>query len=166
MRTLSLLLVAASLASLPGCTSNHPYRTGTIERGEEGQVAKGLLAEPATFDGLPCAGWVEFYPDGHLRSADLAVDFTVAGHVLPQGSRLFLREGGTLERCWLSKDTRIGEVICAGGPAKIATEFYPDGNLESAFVRDDQVVLGAKPASAMLRRVRFDEYGKVLPEPT
>lgn len=164
------LALACALAVAPiACRSNTPpgpadlpYRARTVERGPDGHVVKALLAEPTTIGGHLCMGWVQWRSDGTLEGADLAADSSVSGHVLPRGSRIFLRADGSLELCWLSRPTTIAGIECAGGAIKIATAFHPDGRLAAAYLARDQVIQGLPCKASVMEPVRFDESGALI----
>lgn len=139
---LAVLLAATSCCTVQCRDPEEPdYARGTVERWEGGTLRRGRLARPRELGGLPCRGWVHFRADGRLESAELERDTSLAGHVLPEGTRVFLDGQGRLESCWLGRSTVLQGFACRGGN-KIAAAFHPDGSLAAFFPPEDVVVDG------------------------
>jgi hypothetical protein len=131
-----------------------PYRTGTLEYYDDGALETGKLVETAVFDGYPCRRWIDFHPNGRVESCELARDATVAGHLLPEGTRLFLEPDGTLDDIWLGRDTVLDGIPCNGG-GKIMVGFHPDGRLRYAFLSEDTVIGGVPCEASVFTEVSF-----------
>jgi hypothetical protein len=159
-----LLLLLPPLASCwtltPQREQDLPYRTGTLERYDDGTLESARLTEPTEVEGYPCRGWISFHPNGRIEACDLARDTEVAGHLLPEGTRFFLEPDGTLDDVFLGRDTVIEGIPCNGG-GKIMAGFYPDGRLRYAFLAEDTEIQGVPCEASVFTEVSFHPDGKL-----
>ena len=164
-----LLGIAALFAALAvGCCTflplqkdaDRPFRTGTIERYDDGTIAKGRLIGSTELGGLPCTAWTRFHPDGSLAGSRLANDATIGQRPLPAGTQFWLDEAGRLASCWLSRDTVFDGVPCKGG-GKIDTSFHPTGGLASVFLAQDVELQGVPLEATVFHPVRFHPGGEL-----
>jgi len=159
-----LVLLALPLASCWNLTPQReqdlPYRTGTLERYADGTLENAKLVEPTQIEGYPCRGWISFHPNGRIEACDLARDTEVSGHLLPEGTRLFLGPDGTLHDVFLGRDTVLEGLPCNGG-GKIMAGFYPDGRLRYAFLARDTEIQGVPCEASVLTEVRFHPDGQL-----
>jgi hypothetical protein len=163
MRAIAPLALLASACTVltPQRDEDLPYRSGSILRHEGGALRRGLLVEPTEVLGFPCRGYVWLHPSGALDSFELARDAEVAGRTLPEGSRVFLREDGSLEWCWLSRDLVIDGIRCNGGWGKITTAFHSNGRLSAVFLSEDQEIQGVPCEASVFHPVELDEEGRL-----
>jgi hypothetical protein len=164
MKGLSPLLLLLALASCwtlePQLDQDLPYRTGTLEHYDDGALESARLVEPTEIQGYPCRGWISFHPNGRIEACDLARDTEVVGHLLPEGTRLFLEPDGTLHDVFLGRDTVLEGIPCNGG-GKIMAGFHPDGRLRYAFLAKDTVIQGVPCEASVLTEVRFHPDGQL-----
>lgn len=160
-----LLLFTSVLAPLGSCrttpapASEPPFLHQSITRHLDDRIEKGLLTAPATIEGVPCKGWIRFWPNGRLRSAELATAAAVQGHDLPAASYLWFDELGRLATCFLAQDTVLQGHLCRGGPFQIATSFHGNGALDAFFPREEVTIHGVRCASTTQAPVRLHPDG-------
>lgn len=155
----ALLLVLASCGAFtPQRVEDLPYRTGTLERYRDGTLESAKLVEPTEVEGLPCRGWISFHRNGRLESCVLARDTDVVGHLLPEGTRLFLEPDGTLDDVWLGRDTVLEGILWDGG-GKMMAGFHRNGRLRYAFLEEDTEIQGVPCEASVLTEVRFHPDG-------
>ena len=86
--------------------ANVTFRGLLFKAGEEIETHElyygGVLVDPATLDGIPCAAArVRLEPNGHLLEATLSAAHVVDGHALPAGAWFDRALGGDLYRICL-----------------------------------------------------------------
>jgi hypothetical protein len=157
---LLLLALVSCGAGTPQRDEDLPYRTGTLERYEDGTLETAKLVEPTEIEGYPCRGWISFHRNGRIEACDLARDAEVVGHLLPEGTRLFLEPDGTLDDVFLGRDTELAGLPCNGG-GKIMAGFHPDGRLRYAFLSEDTEIQGVPCEASVFTEVSFHPGGEL-----
>lgn len=111
-------------------------------------VRRVQLQRDTVIDGIPCAptgrAYAEFFARGNrLAECPLSVDHVIAGHRLPAGTWIIRHPDGRLRMAWLSRDTRIGPVVCKGtGYKDWVTTFHDDGTLATCYLPEPATVDG------------------------
>jgi hypothetical protein len=107
------------------------------------------LAADTVMNGVPCRRTggngrkAELHPSGALRSCELAAGATVAGHLLPAGSWIYLYEDGQPDFVWLRSNTLLQGHLCRGtGYGGWQTMFHGSGALRSCWLARDSVIDG------------------------
>lgn len=154
-------LLCHSCQGAPGPSVAATFQPSSITLHPDGSIAKGLLAAPASIQGVLCQGWVRLLPDGRLSSCELAAQTTIQGHVLPAASYLWFDDDARLQTCFLSRDTLIQGFLCRGGPFKIATSFHANGTLRAFFPREPATIDGIECASTTQAAVYLHEDGRL-----
>ena len=158
---LALLLLFLPLA---GCVAqdpaDHPYRTRSILRHENGALQRAYLLEETELMQLPCQRWVWWYADGSIDNLELAHDRSVQGHAFPAGTRLFFDEEGRLAHAWLSRDTELDGLACRG-KWKIDTAFHPNGHIKAFFPPDDLELDGVWCEASVFHPVYLHPNGRL-----
>jgi hypothetical protein len=140
LRGLLLASVALTVAVAGGATQAHAQ--------EPLATVRVRLSADTLVDGIRCAhtgrAYAEFFvASGRLAECPLAHDDDVGGHSLPAGTWVILDAEGRLSRAWLSRDTRIGSMLCKGtGYKDWITEFHPDGALRMCFLAEPETIQG------------------------
>lgn len=166
---LAALLLSPALAA-PGCAgppvqleADGPvFHANGIRHWKDGGVRRARLVDRVELQGVPARGWVGFHRDGGLKDAELSRDHELSGHLLPEGTRVFLDEDGVLESAYLSHDMVIDGIPVNGGWGKIATSFHPNGRLKHVFLSEDAVIQGVPCEASLSRYVVFDADGKLI----
>jgi hypothetical protein len=117
--------------------------------------------EPVNVQGYPCIGWTWYYQDGLLDNFQVNETIIIQDIEIPQDSRVFLRQDGTLSQCYFSKDVTIQGYPCDGGHKKEATGFYPNGNLRFIFLTEQRTIQGIPCRQGGLSIIQFYESGKL-----
>ena len=157
---LSLPLLAC--ACLPKQSpADMPFRTGTIEHHENGQMRKARLYEATEIDGLLVDHWTHFHENGRAKGLRLAEDQELLGVSIPRKTYLWFDEEGHVHSAWLAKDLEIQGVQCNGGPGKIATYFHPNGRLKTVFLVDDALIQGVPCRASVFHPVCLDTEGRL-----
>jgi hypothetical protein len=158
---------ATFLACLPflGCftpqnPADFPYRTSSILRHANGALQRGYLVEETELDGLPCQSWTWWYEDGRLDNVELAHEFTIQGHALPAGTRVFFDREGHLAHAWLSESRTIDGLPCRGR-WKIDTAFHPNGHVRAFFPPDDYEIDGILCTASVFHPVYLHPDGRL-----
>lgn len=115
--------------------------------------------EPVTVQGYSCIGWTWYYQDGRLDNFQAHETITIQGIKIPKNSRVFLRQDGTLDQCYFSKDIIIQGYPCDGGHKKEATGFYPNGKLRFIFLTEQRTIQGIPCRPGGLSIIQFYENG-------
>lgn len=157
--TTGLASALGSCSGPPSAPTELPFLRQSITRHLDDHIEKGLLTAPATIEGVPCKGWIRFWPNGRLRSAELATAAAVQGHDLPAASYLWFDEQGHLATCFLAQDTPLQGHLCRGGPFQIATSFHGNGALGAFVPRDEVTIQGVRCASTTQAPVRLHPDG-------
>jgi len=98
-------------------STGFPFRRGSVEKFESGQVAKGYLLEATVIEGVPCDhGWIRFFENGRLSSFRLAEDFAIDGRSFPAGSTIFRDEKLRLASRAGSRETRYSTRALSSRP--------------------------------------------------
>jgi hypothetical protein len=98
---------------------------------------KGKVAE---IQGISCAGSVEYFQSGKLRSCTLAREDTLSGQPLPAGTAVHLTPEGYLDWCFLQQNTLIQGHMCSGSGPNFMTCFHPNGQLKTAWLAKDEII--------------------------
>ncbi len=137
------------------------FRSATLSFHENGNIAKGKLAEPGMWRGLSCEGWMHFFENGDLRSCQVTESHrTDRDLVLPEGSTLWWDESGKLESAWLADDTVLDGIPVKGGD-KIVVSFHPAGTLRTLFLSRDHVIHEIPCKASLLKPVKLFPNGSL-----
>lgn len=160
----AFVLLAASLAAaeLRPPDSNLFKKSSLQFHADTNAIKRGKLVKPATIQNMPCRRYVWFYPSGALEQFEAAEAVTLNGIDIPSKSFVFLREDGTLDQVWFSKDVVIDGVPCNGGWGKIDVEFHPNGKLKLCFLSKDALIQNIPCEASLFRPVIFDNEGRLI----
>ena len=101
------------------------------------------LDAPREVQGVPCSGYVQLAPDGHLTSCILSREHAFGTVVLPANTQFYLRQDGSPKDVHLGKDTVLDGHRCLGrGPGEWMTGFHPNGRLQYCFLAADETIDG------------------------
>lgn len=103
------------------------------------EVPEGEITE---VQGVPCTGGIEYYANGNLMHCSLARDDTLSGQPLAAGTGVHFTEEGDFEWCFLRETTEIQGYLCKGEGHGFMTRFYPNGQLKTAWLAEDQIIQG------------------------
>ncbi|UCG27577.1 MAG: hypothetical protein JSV24_11485, partial [Bacteroidales bacterium] len=127
----------------------------------QGQLEKCYLKENAVVEGYTCTKWIHYYEDGSLRRFTIAEPDTFAGIAFPEKSTLFLKQDGTLEKCWFGKKTDLEDLPLIGGFKNVTIVFYDNGNINCCFLRKIHNIQGLPCEKGNISPVYFYPSGKL-----
>lgn len=102
-------------------------------------VPEGEIIE---VQGVSCSGRIEYYKNGNLEHCSLARDDTLSGQLFAAGTGVHFTEEGIFEWCFLRKTTEIQGYSCRGEGHGFMTRFYPNGQIRTAWLAEDQIIQG------------------------
>ncbi len=102
-------------------------------------VPEGEIIE---VQGVSCSGRIEYYKNGNLEHCSLARDDTLSGQLFAAGTGVHFTEEGIFEWCFLRKTTEIQGYLCRGEGHGFMTRFYPNGQIRTAWLAEDQIIQG------------------------
>ncbi len=125
--------------------------------------------EVVEIQGLSCAGSVEYYQNGEVTSCTLGREDTLSGQPLPAGTVVHLTPEGYLDWCFLQQNTEIQGHLCRGQGHGFMTGFYPNGQLKTAWLAQDEIIQGIPCAKFRFMsflfgggdKTVFDENGRL-----
>jgi hypothetical protein len=101
------------------------------------------LAAPAAKQGYECSkGAAWFYPNGALRTCEVARDTSFGEATVPAGSYIYLLDNGTPSYVFLSRNTTIHGHVCRGVSHDLITSFYPGGQLKACWLAAEEEIQG------------------------
>jgi hypothetical protein len=103
-----------------------------------GQATSG----PVEVQGVSCLGYIEYYPNGKLKSCTLACEDTLSGQPLAEGTVVSFTDAGALDWCFLQKNIEIQGHLCKGEGHGFMTCFHPNGKLRLAWLGREEVIEG------------------------
>jgi len=130
--------------------------TGTTKIHPNGQLARGNLAKPLKFNGIPLApGITTFTEQGQVLTGTLSQRYSHEGLMLDAGPVTF-SETGKILTATLAETYQYDELILAANPVV----YYESGHLSSATLAPGSLLNSkALPTQAS---ARFDENGKMV----
>ncbi len=141
--------------------------------GRDAPVTSRTAAAPqgkvAEIQGISCVGSVEYYQDGKLTCCTLAYEDTLSGQPLPAGTVVHFSPEGHFDWCFLQQNIVIQDHLCLGSGHGFMTGFHPNGQLETAWLAQDEIIQGIPCAKYRFmsvlfgggERTLFDENGRL-----
>ena len=160
MGIIGLLIITTVLATGTG-VQNFKYDKKTAQYYKPEQIKKCRLTEPVIINGMYWIGWVSFYPNGKIQMGKLNRDAVIQGITIPAGSQIWLTPEGKLDHCWLSKNLMINKIPVKGGPFKVDTKFYDNGQLHFVFLAKSTLIQGIPCQADILKPVEFYPNGSL-----
>ncbi len=157
------LLLALTLGQgciAPQASADHPFRTSSILRHDDGSLRRAWLLEETEFNGIICQRWIWWHANGAIDNLELARDCAVQNHAFPAETRLFFDEQGRLAHAWLSRETEVDGHLCRG-KWKIDTAFHPNGRVKAFFPPEDLELDGVWCEASVFDPVYLHENGKL-----
>lgn len=137
VKVASLAVAAVGLLVLFVFLSIKPDKNQPVSS-SSGQV----LSQATEIQGVSCAGHVEYFPTGKLKTCTLAREDTLSGQLLAAGTVVTFTPEGVFDWCLLQKDTEIQGHLCKGQGHGWMTSFYPNGKLKIAWLGRGEVIQG------------------------
>jgi|TARA_B100001079_G_scaffold242823_1_gene229139 hypothetical protein len=91
---------------------------------------------------IACSNEVEYYQNGYIEFCILAREDTLSGQILPEGTGVHFSENGVFDWCFLQQDTNIQGHLCRGSGHNFMTSFYPNGQLKTGWLANDEIIQG------------------------
>lgn len=107
------------------------------------EVPEGEIIE---VQGVSCSGKIEYYKNGNLEHCSLAREDTLSGQPFAAGTGVHFTEEGIFEWCFLRQTTEIQGYMCRGEGHGFMTRFYPNGQIRTAWLAEDQIIQGVPSA--------------------
>ena len=101
-----------------------------------------LLRSFVIGQGIACSNEVEYYQNGYIEFCILAREDTLSGQILPEGTGVHFSENGVFDWCFLQQDTNIQGHLCRGSGHNFMTSFYPNGQLKTGWLANDEIIQG------------------------
>jgi hypothetical protein len=158
---LMLLLYAVPIFAEESPLPFESFKKSSAEYYDGGFIKKCKLENPIIIQNIPCKRWVWFHENGRLAQFQLSEQMEIHGIMVPCGSTVFLREDGSLEHCWFSKDIVIQGYPCNGGFMKVDTAFYKNGIISCCFLTEPTEIQGVPCQASVFKPVQFYETGKL-----
>jgi len=132
--------------------SDRYYSNGTLMRAR--------LMTSVNVQGYNCKGWIYFYDNGKLMQFELASMANINGSYIPSSTIVFFTAAQKTEKVWLSANSTIQEINCAGGN-KIEVSFYDNGKIKCCFLSQNQTIQGMQCEASVMKPVCFYSSGKL-----
>jgi|TARA_B100000959_G_C14764821_1_gene534929 antitoxin component YwqK of YwqJK toxin-antitoxin module len=85
---------------------------------------------------------VEYYQNGNIEFCSLSYKDTLSGQLLPTGTGVHFTDKGVFDWCFLQKNTMVQGHLCRGKTHNFMTSFYPNGQLKTAWLAENEVIQG------------------------
>ena len=159
---LSLAFVGCGFQKRPKYVAGQPH-----ERWKWYQLEK-----VETIDSFSCdpGGLVSFHENGRLNRFALAESSSVTGQPLPRETLIALSPEGTLDSCFLPRDSEIQGHMCKGQSDNWMTAFHPNGKLKNCSLAHDEIIQGVPCGEATFlgkmfggknARIQFHDNGQL-----
>ena len=159
---LALILIhSACFAPAAGTNEVFDFIKGSAHYHENGTLKKACLRRTAEVEGYSCKNWIGFSREGRLAQFQLAEDREIQGILIPENSTVFLNPDGRLASCWLSRNTKIQDILCDGGIMKVTTVFHTNGMIACCFLAKSALIQNIPCEASVLDPVYFYETGKL-----
>jgi hypothetical protein len=129
---LSLPFAGCGFEKRPKYVAGQPHEKWKYYQLEKAETIDSFLCDPG--------GLVSFHENGRLYRFALAESRSVTGQPLPRGTLIAMSPEGTLDWCFLPRDSEIQGHLCKGRSDNWATSFYPNGKLKTCWLAHDQVI--------------------------
>lgn len=107
-------------------------------QGRKQKTTKLKLDKPTEIQDMLCRSYAVFHENGQVKETILAEEDTISGHFIPNRSRVYFRDDGTLEICSFTQDTEIGGYLCKGNRMYgYQAGFHPNGTLRLVWLAHD-----------------------------
>jgi hypothetical protein len=113
------------------------------------------LKEPTEIGGILYKRYAYFFDTGESKGGILAREDTVSGHVIPEGTIVYLDREGWMHMCMMSKDTELQGHLCRGHGHGWQTTFHKNGQLKTIWLAREEVVQGVPCVKAHFLREGF-----------
>ena len=91
---------------------------------------------------VSCSNEIEYYQNDYIEFCILAREDTLSGEIFPSGTGIHFSENGIFDWCFLQQDTNIQGHLCRGSGHNFMTSFYPNGQLKTGWLANDEIIQG------------------------
>ncbi|MBT3299567.1 MAG: hypothetical protein HN657_03400 [Candidatus Marinimicrobia bacterium] len=89
---------------------------------------------------ISCSEIAQYYDNGTIEFCRLAKADTISGQIFPKGTGVHFTKEGSMNWCFLPEDMMIQGHYCLGGGHSFMTGFYPNGQLKTAWLVQDEII--------------------------
>lgn len=127
---------------------------------ENGMIKKCQLSKIQKIQDYHCKDWIYFSKSGSLLQFELASAYKFGTSEIPKNATVFLRDNKTISSIWLSKESYINGIRCAG-EYKTPTLFFENGNTSLCYLLENTTLQGYPCAANISKPVCFYQSGKI-----